>query len=472
MRVMVEPRTAFDKMWDAHLVADLGGGTGLILVDRVLLHERTGGVALKSLEAAGRAVTAPAQAFATMDHVVDTLPGRTDRTIMPTGSDFIVATREAAKAAGITLFDLGDPRQGIVHVISPEQGIVLPGATLVCPDSHTCSQGALGALAWGIGSSEAEHALATSTLRVRKPRTLRITVDGTLTPGVTPKDLALHLLARFGSAGAKGHVVEYDGEAIRALDVEGRLTLCNMATEFSAFTALISADEKVFEYLKGRPYAPRGSAWDAAVAHWRTLVSDDGARFDLDLRVDAADVAPMVSWGTSPQQAVGLDGVVPGFDAVAGRDTREAYDRALDYMGLDGGTALTGLPIGAAFIGSCTNSRISDLRRAAAVLKGRRVAAGIRAICVPGSSQVKAAAETEGLDAVFRDAGFEWREAGCSMCFFSGGESFGAQERVISSTNRNFESRQGPGTRTHLASPETVAASAIAGAIADPRMLA
>lgn len=465
------PRTAFQKMWDAHLIADLGNGTGLLAIDRIMLHERTGGVALRSLEAAGRRVIAPRQVFVTMDHVVDTLPGRTDRTIMPTGRNFIVATREAAIAAGLTLFDLGDPRQGIVHVISPEQGIVLPGATLVCPDSHTCSQGALGALAWGIGSSEAEHALATATLRVRRPQTMRVTVDGTLAPGVTAKDLALHLLDRFGAAGARGHAVEYAGSAIRALDVEARLTLCNMATEFSAFTALIAADEKVFAFLHDRPFAPEEAHWEAAVAQWRTLATDEGARFDSELAIDAADVVPMVTWGTSPQQAAPIDAAVPGFDAVAHRDTRDGYDRALAYMDVVPGTPLLGLPVGAAFIGSCTNSRVSDLRRAAAILKGRRVAPGLRAICVPGSSQVKAEAEAEGLHRIFLDAGFEWRESGCSMCFYAGGESFGAQQRVISSTNRNFESRQGPGTRTHLASPETVAASAIAGAVADPRAL-
>jgi 3-isopropylmalate/(R)-2-methylmalate dehydratase large subunit len=461
--------TVFEKIWSAHRVAELGGATSLIAIDRVLLHERTGGVALQSLAAAGRSVACPTQAFATMDHVVDTRPGRTDATTMPTGTAFIVATRDAANAAGIRLFDLGDPGQGIVHVLSPEQGIVLPGLTLVCPDSHTCSQGALGALAWGIGSTEAEHALATTTLRVDRPKTMRITVTGRLAPGVTAKDLALHLLARFGSSGAKGHVVEYDGEAVRALDVEARLTLCNMATEFAAFSAIISADDVVFDYLEGRPFAPVGAAWDAAVAHWRTLRTDDDAVFDSELTVDAADVGAMVTWGTSPQQAVPLGGAVPAHAEVATRDTAEAHGRALDYMGLGEGTRVLGLPIDAAFIGSCTNSRLSDLRRAAAILDGRHVAPGVRAICVPGSSQVKAAAEAEGLDRVFVAAGFEWRESGCSMCFFAGGESFGAQERVISSTNRNFESRQGPGTRSHLASPETVAASALAGHIADPR---
>lgn len=463
------PRTAFEKIWDAHRIADLEGGSALLLIDRVLLHERTGGVALNGLAGAGRTVLAPRQTFVTMDHVVDTLPGRTDRTIMPTGTDFIRATRAAAQAAGLTLFDLGDPRQGIVHVLSPEQGIVLPGLTLVCPDSHTCSQGALGALAWGIGSSEAEHALATGTLRVRKPQAMRVTIDGTLAPGVTAKDLALHLVARFGSAGGKGHIVEYAGEAVRAMDVEARLTLCNLATEFSAFTAFIAPDETVFAYLKGRPYAPQGAAWEAALAAWRDIASDEGARYDAELAIDASEVAPMVSWGTSPQQAVPIGAVVP---APGAHDSAEGHARALAYMGLAPGDALEGLAIGAAFIGSCTNSRLSDLRRAAAILRGRKVAEGVRAICVPGSTPVKAAAEAEGLDAVFRAAGFEWREAGCSMCFFAGGESFGPGQRVISSTNRNFESRQGPGTRTHLASPETVAASAIAGAIADPRRLA
>jgi 3-isopropylmalate/(R)-2-methylmalate dehydratase large subunit len=465
-------KTIFEKIWDRHLIDDLGSGTGLVLIDRVLLHERTGGVALESLAAARRAVAAPNQVFATMDHVVDTLPGRTDRTIMPTGTAFITATRAAAKAAGITLFDLGDPRQGIVHVISPEQAIVLPGLTLVCPDSHTCSQGALGALAWGIGSSEAEHALATSTLRVMRPKTMRITIDGRLAAGVTAKDLALHLLARFGSSGAKGHIVEYAGAAVRALDVEARLTLCNMATEFAAFSAIIAPDETVFDYLKGRPYAPVGAMWDRAVAEWRLLGSDDDAAFDRELSIDAADVAPMVTWGTSPQQAVPLGRAVPVYGAVADRDTAEAHARALDYMGLSEGDALSGAPIDAAFIGSCTNARLSDLRRAAAILNGRHVAAGVRAICVPGSGAVKAAAEAEGLDRVFLAAGFEWREPGCSMCFFSGGESFGPRQRVITSTNRNFESRQGPGTRSHLASPETVAASAIAGRIISPASLA
>jgi len=461
-------RTLFDKIWDQHLVSRMDARTGLLLIDRVMLHERTGGVALKSVLEAGRSVLAPDQTFAVMDHIVDTRPGRTDQTLMPTGADFIRTTREAAREAGIRLFDLGDPNQGIVHVISPEMGVVLPGLTLVCPDSHTCSQGALGALAWGIGSTQAEHALATSTLRVEKPRAMRITIDGRLAPGVTAKDLALHLLGRFGVGGGKGCIVEYAGEAVRAMDIEARLTLCNMATEFAAFSAIIAPDQTTFDYLAGRPFAPTGEAWDRAVEHWTGLTSDVDARFDVELSVDAAEVAPMVTWGSSPQQVVPLDGAVPDFDP-AGRDTREAHARALTYMNLTPGRPLEGLPITGAFIGSCTNSRLSDLRRAAAVLKGRKVAPGVRAICVPGSTQVRLAAEAEGLDQIFLAAGFEWRESGCSMCFYAGGESFGPRERVVSSTNRNFESRQGPETRTHLASPETVAASAVAGAIADPR---
>lgn len=465
-------RTLFQKLWDLHAIADLGEGTGLLLIDRILLHERTGSVALESLREAGREVVAPNHVFVTMDHIVDTLPGRGDATIMPTGTQFITATRAAAHTAGLTLFDIGDPRQGIVHVVSPEQGIALPGLSLVCPDSHTCTQGALGALAWGIGSTEAEHALATATLRVRRPKTMRIRIEGALDTGVTAKDLALHLIATFGSAGASGHHLEFAGSAVAALDIEARLTLCNMATEMAAFSAVIAPDNKTIAYLHGRPYAPKGDDWHAAVDFWRTLHGDADAVFDVDHVVDAAQVAPMVTWGTSPQQAAPFGAAVPTFNPESGRGTQGAHERALDYMHVGEGQALTGLPIDAAFIGSCTNARLSDLRRAAAILRGRRVAPGVRAICVPGSTRVKAEAEAEGLDRIFRDAGFEWREAGCSMCFFAGGESFGHQQRVITSTNRNFESRQGPETRSHLASPETVAASAIAGRIADPREFA
>ncbi len=464
------PRSLFDKVWAQHVVRDLGNGVSLVAIDRIFLHERTGSIALKSLRGSGRPVRDPSRVFCTMDHIVDTFPDRGDETRMPGGRAFIVETREAAREAGIHLFDVRDPDQGIVHVISPELGIVLPGATVVCPDSHTCTQGAMGALAWGIGSTEAEHALATGTLRVTRPKTMRIRFEGRLPEGVTAKDMSLAVISRHGAAGGNGFAVEYAGGAVEALEVEARLTLCNMATEFSAVTGLIAADDKTFAYLEGRRFAPTGDMWRRAVGHWRSLASDPAARFDREIEIDASRLEPMITWGTSPQHAVGITGRVPDF-ADSGT-SREAYDRALAYMDLRPGTELRSMAIGAAFIGSCTNSRISDLRRAAALLRGRRVAPGVRAICVPGSMTVKRQAEAEGLDRVFVEAGFEWRESGCSMCFFAGGESFGARERVVSSTNRNFESRQGPETRTHIASPETVAASAVAGHLADPRALA
>jgi len=342
---------------------------------------------------------------------------------------------------------------------------------VVCPDSHTCTQGALGALAWGIGSSEAEHALATQTLRVRKPQTMQVTFDGVLGRGVTAKDVMLFLIARHTAAGGSGYMLEFDGSAVRALDVEARLTLCNLAVEFSAFSGIIAPDDKVFEYVHGRPFAPKGSHWDDALLQWRALGSDAGARFDRSLTLPAGDIAPMVTWGNSPQHGVAVDGVVPDPSLLSDTAQRQSMERALTYMDLAPGQRLDELSIDAAFIGSCTNARLSDLRLAASILKGRRVAEGVKAICVPGSSQVKRDAEAEGLDRVFREAGFEWRESGCSMCFYAGGESFGFRERVVSTTNRNFESRQGPETRTHLASPQTVAASAVLGHIADPRTL-
>lgn len=452
----------FETIWRQHEIRP-----GLVAIDRVMLHERTGAAALNALAAAGRTVANPAQAFAVMDHIVDTRPGRGDRTLMPGGQAFIEETRAAARAAGLTLFDVNSPDQGITHVISPELGIVLPGLTLVAPDSHTGTQGAFGALAWGIGSSEAEHALATGTLRLARPGAMRVHVAGRLRPGVTAKDLALYLIARHGARGGEGMVVEFAGPAVAALDMEARMTLANMATEFGAFSALIAPDETTFAFLEGRRFAPKGRAWAQALSHWRLLRSGPDAVFDRELALDAAEVAPMISWGTSPQHSVPLSGRVP--EAHDCGLPPETHARALAYMGLAAGQPLLGLPIEGAFIGSCTNSRLSDLRRAAAVLKGRRVAPGVRkALVVPGSQAVRRAAEAEGLDRLFIDAGFEWRESGCSLCFFAGGESFGAGERVISSTNRNFESRQGPGTRTHISSPEVVAASAIAGCIAAP----
>jgi 3-isopropylmalate/(R)-2-methylmalate dehydratase large subunit len=464
--------TIIDKIWHEHEVAALGDGTSLVYIDRVFLHERTGSVALKELAAARRRVRNPEQVFATMDHIVDTLPGRGDATRMRGGRAFVPAPRAAARAAGITLFDIGDDRQGIVHVVSPEQGIALPGVTLVCPDSHTCTLGGIGALAWGIGSTEAEHALATKTLVVRKPKSMRVRFEGRLQPDVTAKDMILALIGAHGASGGVGYAIEFAGEAVRTLPVEARLTLCNMGVEFGAWTVIVAPDEAVFEYVAGRPYAPDAHVLEQAVAYWRTLATDPGAAFDREIVVECGSLAPQVTWGTSPQHETSIDGRVPDPATEADPNRRKSMERALEYMALAPGTPLAGIPVQAAFIGSCTNSRLSDLRTAAAVLRGRKVAPGVRAICVPGSSQVKLAAEREGLDRVFRAAGFEWRESGCSMCFFAGGESFGLEERVVSSTNRNFENRQGPRTRTHLASPATVAASAIAGRLADPRALA
>ena len=462
-------KTLFEKIWQHHLVQELDDGAALIYIDRVFLHERTGSIALKSLEADKRKVVSPEHVFCTMDHIVDTVIGRGDNTKVPSGKNFILATREACIDAKIKLFDVNDPQQGIVHVVSPELGIVQPGATLVCPDSHTCSQGALGALAWGIGSSEAEHALATKTLRVSKPKTMKVNFNGQLGFGVTAKDMILHLIGKYSAAGGAGYVIEFGGTAVDALDIEGRLTLCNMAVEFSAFTGLVAPDDKAIAYLKGREYTPKGALWQQAVAFWQSLYSDEHAQFDKTIEIDCADISPTITWGNSPQHACAVDSVVPFSPADATQNQLKALNRAYEYMDLPAGSALKGLPIGAAFIGSCTNSRISDLRLAAKVLKGRKVAENINAICVPGSTTVKRQAEAEGLDKIFIAAGFEWREAGCSMCFFAGGESFGYRQRVVTSTNRNFESRQGPETRSHLASPATVAACAIAGCIADVR---
>ncbi len=468
---MKPARSLFDKLWAQHRIADLGDGQDLIHIDRVFLHERTGGVALQALAQAGHRVRHPELAFATLDHIVDTHTGRNDHTRMPGGEAFIRITREQARANGIRLFDLDDPLQGIVHVVSPELGIVLPGITLVCPDSHTCTQGALGALAWGIGSSEAEHALATQSLRVQRPRSMRVWLHGQLPAWVSAKDIILALIARDGAGGACGCAVEFAGPAVRALDIEARMTLCNMAVEFSAFTGLVAPDDKTLTYLHGKPYAPSGADWDVAAAAWHQLHSDEDAPFDQHLSLDVSTIEPMVTWGTSPQHGVGLSQRVPHLDQLGPASAQEAGAKAMAYMGLAPGDALLGQPIGAAFIGSCTNARLSDLRLAAQVLQGKRVAHGVKALCVPGSQSVKRAAEAEGLDAVFKSAGFEWRESGCSMCFFAGGERFGHQERVISTTNRNFESRQGPLTRTHLASPATVAASAVMGCIADARRM-
>jgi 3-isopropylmalate/(R)-2-methylmalate dehydratase large subunit len=465
-------RTLIDKLWDAHVVADLGDGAALLYIDRIFLHERTGSVSLQELKAKNRPVRHKEHVFVTMDHIVDTFPGRGDKTLMPSGTDFITSTRATATEAGLNLFDVTDERQGIVHVVSAEQGITLPGFTQVCPDSHTCTLGALGALAWGIGSSEGEHALATKTLAVTKPKSMRVTFNGALGYGVTSKDMILHLIGKYGAAGGSGYAITFTGPAVSALPQENRFTICNMAVEFGAFAGVIPPDDTTFEYVKGRPYAPKGAAFDTAVASWRLLKDDADAVYDREIVVDCADIVPTITWGTSPGQALRIDGVVPNPADATDANARTSMDKALDYMDVKPGQKLEGLAIDAVFIGSCTNSRLSDLRAAAAVVKGKTISANLKkAVIVPGSTQVKRAAEREGLHEVFKAAGFEWRESGCSMCFNAGGESMGEKWRVVSSTNRNFENRQGPKTRTHLASPTTVAASALAGAIADVRKL-
>ena len=458
------PSTLLDKLWNLHEIAGLGGRDSLIHVDRVFLHERTGSIALRGLEQEGRSIRAPRRVFCTMDHIVDTRPGRGDVTLVPGGSEFIEATRNSARKAGIHLFDIGDSRQGIVHVIAAENGIVLPGMSAVCPDSHTCTLGALGALAWGIGSTEAEHALATSSLRVSRPRSMRVNFLGETAPGVTAKDMILSLIARYGSRAGRGYAVEFAGPAIRALSMDGRFTICNMAVEMGAFTGMIAPDERTIAYVRDTPFAPPESSVERAETHWRELHSDQGAAFDLELEIDCAEIAPSVTWGTNPEQLADINGVVPEPEAFEDRQQTLAARQALAYMDLKPGTPLRSIRIDAAFIGSCTNNRMDDLRAAANYLRNRKIAPWVRALCVPGSNAVKRMAEAEGLDEIFRAAGFEWREAGCSLCFHAGGESFGGQ-RVISSTNRNFQGRQGPGARTHLGSPLTVAASACRGHI-------
>lgn len=465
-------RTLFDKLWDIHVVAKGDDGADLIAIDRVFLHERTGGVALKSLLEAGHEVRAPERVFCVMDHIVSFAANRgRDDARSPGGEVFITETRAMAEKTGINLIDTVDARQGIVHVIAPEQGIAAPGVSIVCPDSHTCSLGAFGALAVGIGSSQAEHAMATGVMRMHKPKQLRVKIDGALQPGVTAKDVALHLIAAYGADGGKRRAIEFCGSTVAAMEPEARLTLCNLAVEFAAFTAVIAPDEKIIRYVKGRPYAPSSEHIETAEAHWRELYSDDDAEFDEEIQINAEILTPFVSWGTSPEQAAPIHHKVPDLETLSPEKAARA-EKAFAYMGLASGERFSDLSIDGAFIGSCTNGRLSDLREAAAILKGRKVADGVRAVCVPGSKQVRTEAEAEGLDAVFKAAGFEWGAPGCAMCFYAGGETFAPEARVISSTNRNFEGRQGPGVRTHLASPATVAASAVAGRIVSAAMLA
>jgi len=461
--------TLFDKIWNRHVVADLGDGYALLHVTRHLMHDG-GSAGFRTLKERGLPVRNPELTFATFDHIVSTLPGRTAET-NPALTQRIYNMRADAKASGVRLFDLGQPGQGIVHVIGPELGLTLPGTLLVCGDSHTCTHGGMGALAFGIGSSEVVHVLATQTIVQRRPKKMRVTFDGALPAGVTPKDMILRLIGEIGAAGGTGYAVEYAGSAIRALDIEGRLTICNLSIELGAKCGMVAPDDTTFTFLSGRPYAPSGEAWDAAVSDWRTLPSDPEAVFDREVAIDVARIAPQITWGTSPEHVVGVDGRIPDPAVVADSDRRNAMQAALEYMGLEPGVPIAGTPVDWVFIGSCTNSRISDLRAAAAVANGRKVAASVRAWVVPGSENVKRQAEAEGLDRVFKSAGFEWREPGCSMCLAMNNETVPPGQRSVSTSNRNFVGRQGPGARTHLASPAMAAAAALAGRIVDVRAI-
>lgn len=464
--------TLYDKLVDAHTVRRLSDdGQVLLYIDRTVLNEYTSPQAFSGLREAGRPVWRPASALMVVDHVNPTAPART--AAMP---DEGAATQVAyfarnARDFGIELLDVLDPRQGIEHVVAPEQGFILPGMVVAAGDSHTTTYGALGALGFGIGTSDIEHYLATQTLVYRRLKTMRVTVDGALPAGVTAKDLVMALIRAIGADGAAGFAVEFAGPVVEALNVEGRMTLCNMVVEAGARGALVAPDDTVFAYLKDKPRAPRGALWERAVEHWRTLRSDPGARFDREVRLNGADVEPMVTWGTSPDQAGPIRGSVPDPAGEGDPTRRRGMERALAYMGLAPGQRLEDIRIDHAFIGSCTNARIEDLRDAARVLRGRRVAPGVRAMIVPGSTAVRAQAEAEGLDRVFLDAGFEWRQSGCSMCLAMNDDVLPPGARCASSTNRNFEGRQGAGARTHLMSPAMVAAAAVRGHLTDVRTL-
>ncbi|BBD98419.1 3-isopropylmalate dehydratase large subunit [Sphingobium amiense] len=465
------PRLLFQKVWDDHVVASMGEGAVLLYIDRHLVNEVTSPQAFEGLRAAGRAVRRPGGTIAVADHNVptDNRAGGVAAILEPESREQVETLERNVAEFGIPYVPLRSARQGIVHIIGPELGLTLPGSTIVCGDSHTSTHGAFGALAFGIGTSEAEHVLATQTLLQQPARSMLIRVDNQLGAGVTAKDLALHIIGRIGTGGATGHVIEYAGEAVTALDMAGRMTLCNMSIEAGARAGMIAPDQKVFDWLAAAPLAPKGEALERAKDYWRTLKSDDGAVHDRTVEIDARDVAPMVTWGTSPEAVTGIGSIVPDPAAIADPANRSQAETMLAYMGLEPGRPIAGTPIDMAFIGSCTNGRIEDLRAAAAVIGGRHVAPGVRALVVPGSGQVKAAAEAEGLDRLFIDAGFEWREAGCSMCLGMNPDQLGPRQRCASTSNRNFEGRQGPGGRTHLMSPAMAAAAALSGHIVDAR---
>ncbi|QUN06124.1 3-isopropylmalate dehydratase large subunit [Shewanella yunxiaonensis] len=464
-------KTLYEKVWDTHVVATPEGEAPIIYVDRHLVHEVTSPQAFSGLKMAGRKLRAPEKTFATMDHNTSTRSASLDA-LSPMARTQVETLQQNCQDFGVRLYDIHNPRQGIVHVMGPELGITLPGTVIVCGDSHTATHGAFGALAFGIGTSEVEHVLATQTLRQLKAKTMKIEVRGQVGEGITAKDIVLAIIGKIGMDGGTGHVVEFCGDAIRALSMEGRMTLCNMAIEMGAKAGMVAPDQTTFDYLQGREFAPKGEAWEQAVAAWKQLHSDADAKFDVTVVLEAADIAPQLTWGTNPGQVTAIDQPVPNPADEADPVVRGSMEKALQYIGLTPGTLMTDVAVNKVFIGSCTNSRIEDLRSAAAQIRGRKVAASVNAIVVPGSGQVKAQAEAEGLDKIFIDAGFEWRLPGCSMCLAMNDDRLAPGDRCASTSNRNFEGRQGRGSRTHLVSPAMAAAAAIAGHFVDIRQSA
>jgi len=468
---MTNPRTLYDKIWDDHVAHEADDGTCRLYIDRHLVHEVTSPQAFEGLRLAGRSVRSPDKTIAVPDHNVPTTAGRDNPDQMPEDSRIQVAALDKnAKDFGIHYYPVSDIRQGIVHIVGPEQGWTLPGMTVVCGDSHTATHGAFGALAHGIGTSEVEHVLATQTLIQKKSKNMKVEITGKLRTGVTAKDITMSVIGKTGTAGGTGYVIEYCGEAIRDLSMEGRMTVCNMAIEGGARAGLIASDEKTYEYVNGRPHAPKATQWEAALAYWKTLFSDDDAHWDMVVTIKGEDIAPVVTWGTSPEDVLAITDVVPAADSFEGGKVGAAQ-RAIDYMGLTPGQKLTDIKIDTVFIGSCTNGRIEDLRVAAEIVKGKKIADGMRAMVVPGSGLVRLQAEEEGLADIFKDAGFEWRLAGCSMCLAMNPDQLAPEERCASTSNRNFEGRQGYKGRTHLMSPGMAAAAAITGKLTDVRDL-
>lgn len=466
----MSPKTLYDKIWDAHLAHEAEDGTSLLYIDRHLVHEVTSPQAFEGLRMAGRTVRAPEKTIAVPDHNVPTTPDRVNGIENPESRIQVEALDKNAKDFGVNYYPVNDIRQGIVHIVGPEQGWTLPGMTVVCGDSHTATHGAFGALAHGIGTSEVEHVLATQTLIQTKSKNMKVEITGQLRPGVTAKDITLSVIGRTGTAGGTGYVIEYCGEAIRSLSMEGRMTVCNMAIEGGARAGLIAPDETTFEYIKGRPHTPKGAQWEAALTWWKTLYSDDDAHWDKVITIKGEDIAPVVTWGTSPEDVLPIDAIVPAPEDFNGGKV-DAAKRALEYMGLKAGTPLSEIEIDTVFIGSCTNGRIEDLRAAAEILKGKKIKEGLRAMVVPGSGLVRAQAEEEGLADIFKDAGFEWRLAGCSMCLAMNPDQLAPGERCAATSNRNFEGRQGRGGRTHLMSPAMAAAAAVTGKLTDVRQM-